>query len=66
MNFIIFCIIWYLIGILSCIYYWTKESDLTILKLIPGLLVSILGPIEFIICFCVHNKNKILIKKRKK
>lgn len=64
MNIILF-IIWYVLGVISFIYWWTTEFDLCKKALGVGLFAGIIGPFAFILGWSIHGKtNKVLMKKR--
>lgn len=68
--FIVICIIWFISGAASFIYWWTTEADLTWdqLPLVVG--GGLFGPLSFLVGWCVHgnglfkNKDGVLFKKR--
>ena len=56
---------WYIIGVVSFVYWWTKDSDLKVGDTVLMAMCGVLGPIAFIIGFIIHSSvNSILIKKR--
>lgn len=59
-------ILWYLSGICSFIYWWTKTEDLTFGYALASLYIGLAGPLAFLIGMLLHGKEIILIKKRKK
>lgn len=61
---------WYVIGVLSFIFWWTKDYNITVFEVPLTLLIGIIGPIAFLIGWVVHGDmsykdSKILIKKRR-
>ena len=64
MYFIIGTLIWWLIGMLSFIYFESKEEDLYIDDIIFSMAVGIFGPIVLMGCL-TSNMERIIIKKRK-
>lgn len=66
---IIFCLIlWFVFGVLSHIYWWTKIFNYTINDIFFSLCCGVLGPISYIIGFLSprdYNINKVLIKRRR-
>ena len=73
--FVLLCILWFISGAASFIYWWTKEYDFT-WDYVPLMVVSgVCGPLAFFIGWCVHgdavfgrlfkNKDGVLFKKRK-
>ena len=62
-------ILWYLLGLVSMIYWSTKTLDVTLEDMIPIMCMSVLGPIAFIVGWAVNTdfmlSKKIIFKKRK-
>ena len=70
MQILIFGIIWYIVGVLSFIYWWTRVHDLELIHLLLGFFVGLMGPIAFVFGYLVHGEpielfSKVLIKQRK-
>ena len=69
--FIVICIVWFISGAASLIYWWTKEFDFTWDEF-PLIIVSgATGPITFIVAWVVYKidmksekKGGVLFKKR--
>jgi len=60
-------IVWLLLGMLSFIYWWTKECDFTVRKLGLCLFVSWMGPIAFLVGIMIHgNSSGVIIRRRDK
>ena len=58
-------IAWYLIGIFSFIYWWTKDNDFTINDLPKMFVMGIYGPFAIIIGYFIHSdSNKVIFKKQ--
>lgn len=68
--FIVICIIWFISGAASVIYWWTKENDFTWEEFPVAVFAGVGGPISFLLGWCVHgdslfkNKGVVLFKKR--
>lgn len=54
---IILAILWYIIGIISFIYWWTKEFDLPLSMLLFSFITGIIGPLNWIIGWLNVGKN---------
>lgn len=67
MESFIYIFIWCFTGVLSIIYWWTQEFDLTSDEIPLLVASSLLGPLSFIVGWFVFSKKGIiiLIKKRK-
>lgn len=66
---IILLVIWYVIGCVSFVYWWTKEHDFETSDLILMFLAGTIGILSFWLGWWVHGEhniknNKVLIKKR--
>ncbi len=63
---ILLSILWFFIGIVSFLFWWTKDQDFTS-NLIPfALMVGIMGPLAFYVGFMIHgNDGRVLIKSKK-
>lgn len=63
--FILGLIGWWIVGMSSFIYWWTKDYDLDINAAGGALIIGVAGPIAFFIGWLVHgDTDKVLIKKR--
>lgn len=68
--FIVICIVWFISGAASFIYWWTKEFDFTWDHVPLMVFGGVCGPLSFIIGRWVHgnslfkNKGGVLFKKR--
>lgn len=61
---VIGCILWYIIGMASFIYWWTSEHDFDT-SLIPlCLFFGFFGLITFIIGADIHKEPIVIFKKR--
>jgi hypothetical protein len=58
-------LLWYLIGCVGFIYWWTKDHDYTTTEIILTLLIGISGPISWIIGASLHSDLKVIFKRRK-
>lgn len=65
MIWIIVCFIWYMLGLWGSIFYWRKEKDITVIDFIPILVLSIIGPIVWLLGWMCDNDDKVLIKKKR-
>lgn len=67
--FIVICIVWFISGAASFIYWWTKAFDFT-RNDVPIMVVGgVCGPLSFFIGWCVHGEpvcDRVLFKKREK
>ena len=65
---ILLFVVWYLIGVVGTIYWLCKVSDIIVSDLFPIVLISIGGPLSFIVGLFVYSDKtfmkKVLIKKR--
>ena len=64
---IISIITWYVCGVLSFVYWWTKDFNFKTDDLYFSLLIGFIGPIGFPIGWAIHRDkkdDKVLIKKR--
>lgn len=61
------CIAWYVVGLLSFIFWWTTDEDLTLASLVFGCLVAISGPVAFVAGAIIHGRSggPVLLKRRK-
>lgn len=64
MTLIIIILIWYIIGLFSFIYWWTRDYNFTTKELPTCLFASILGPITFLVGAGIHGKI-VIFRKRK-
>lgn len=62
----ILSVAWYLIGVLSFIFWWTKRCDFTTEEIGVCFLCGFLGPLSFFAGGLIHLelRTKTLIKKR--
>ncbi|KWH03710.1 hypothetical protein WT58_24050 [Burkholderia territorii] len=58
---------WYLSGVGSFIFWWTRQHDFTTGEVILAGLLGLVGPIAFIMGAIVHadRVERVLIKRRK-
>lgn len=65
--FITLTIFWYIIGLVSFIFWWTNDTDLVMGELPIALLASIMGPIAFIVGYFIHgdSNSRVIFKQRK-
>lgn len=63
---VLFIVLWYISGVASFIYWWTKSHDLTATDMVFALFVGLIGPIAFIMGAQIHGNGFVLIKKQKK
>lgn len=71
---VIIAFLWYIIGVWSFIFWWTKDSDLKLIHFMFGLVTGLTGPIAFILGWFMHgdpikwgsliNFSKVIKKKR--
>lgn len=69
MILIILGVIWYIIGVIGTVFWWTKDLDfeLEICSITAAFIGGILGP--FAVTFCILDylfKNPIVIFKKRK
>ena len=68
--FIVICIVWFVSGAASFIYWWTKEFDFTWEEFPLMVIGGVCGPLYFLIGWLFHgdslfkNKDGVLFKKR--
>lgn len=69
--FIVICIVWFISGAASFIYWWTKEFDFTWDEFPLMIASGATGPITFIVAWAVYKidmksekKDGVLFKKR--
>lgn len=64
----IYFIIWYIIGLVSSIYWYTKSKDLMVSDVIGIIIVSLLGPIFTILAYFedIDIPSIVIFKKRNK
>ena len=61
------CIVWYVLGWLGFIYWWTSEHDYTQDELFISFIIALFGPPTLIIGFFIHglkNRDKVVLKRR--
>ena len=72
--FIVICVVWFISGAASFVYWWTKEFDFT-WDHVPLMVVGgVCGPLSFLVGWCIHGqpffsrifgvKDGVLFKKR--
>lgn len=65
---IILIFIWWFVGVLGFIYWWTTENDLTGLSLLGSFCAGFMGPVTWICGYFIYSKDdfitKVFIKKR--
>lgn len=70
--FIVVCIVWFISGAASFVYWWTKEMNFTWEEFPVAVFAGVVGPVSFLLGWCVHgdslfkNKDGVLFKKREK
>jgi len=63
---IIICIAWYAIGVLSFVYWWTKDYDFTHGEIFLAFLLGFGGPFIWPMGKSFHGNDAVIVKKRKK
>lgn len=61
MNAIILILIlstWYLSGVTSFIFWWTKESDYCDVAIVVSLMAGLIGPIAFGLGYIIHGDGE--------
>jgi hypothetical protein len=61
----LFLISWYIFGLLSFIYWWTKEFDFKTDDMPKAILVGCIGILAYPCGWFIHGDSKILINRRK-
>lgn len=67
MLMVLLCILWYISGVASFVYWWTKDYDFSASEILLAALSGGYGPIAFIIGYTIHGTNtdkKVLLKRR--
>lgn len=70
--FVLLCILWFISGAASFIYWWTKEIDFTWEEFPLMVFGGSCGPVSFLAGWWIHgnslfkNKDGVLFKKREK
>jgi hypothetical protein len=68
LKLILLLLLWYISGVVSFIYWWTKDYDFEVRGIPVAVFSGLAGPISFIIGAAIHNdsksSSKIIIKKR--
>lgn len=71
--FIIICIVWFISGAASFVYWWTKEFDFTWDEFPLVVMSGATGPVTFLVVWLVYKidiesekKGGVLFKKREK
>jgi hypothetical protein len=59
-------VIWWLLGVVSMIYWWRTQYDVTRVTLVLAALVGFLGPFAFVVGWFLHSPSAeiVVIKKR--
>ena len=62
-------IVWYLIGVASFVYWWTKDHNFTLRELPMALCCGLMGIVAFVMGWAIHGEdiieNIIVFHKRK-
>lgn len=60
-------VIWYVVGVASFVYWWTKDHDLQLGEVIVAMFVGLIGPIAFLAGSYIHGGSEgiTIIKQRK-
>ena len=65
---LIVLLLWYLSGVASFIYWWTKDFDFELRYIPVAMLSGLIGPLAFVLGAFFHGDgvwpSKIIIKKR--
>lgn len=59
-------LIWYFVGVVSFIYWWTSEHDFTTAEVFLAGMAGVCGPLAFLIGYFVHGNSPKFILKRKR
>jgi len=61
-------ILWWIVGFIGFVYWWTSDFDLRTSDLMMGFIVACLGPFTWIMGPSIHDPDslKVLIKRRKR
>ena len=61
-------ITWYVIGVVSFVYWWTEQYDLRVGDLTLVALVAIIGPLALLMGWTMYGKSpsKPIIKRKEK
>ena len=66
MEIIILVSAWFLIGWGGFVYWWTQDQDYTAEDILVSLMVSLLGPLSFLVGWYIHSTTrKMVIFKRR-
>lgn len=57
--------IWWLVGVVGFIYWWTSDYDLAISNLIFSFLVGFAGPFTWIAGYFIKGRPLVIMKARK-
>lgn len=58
-------VIWYLIGVGSFVFWWTRDEDLTTNDVGMALLAGLIGPFAFVVGWTIHGNRRVIIRKRR-
>lgn len=65
MDILIYLIIWYVLGVLGFIHWWTYDYPFYYNDLLLAAFVGIIGPLSFIWGYCIHGRRgKPFLKQR--
>lgn len=65
MIYIIVSLVWWIVGVASFVYWWTKNYDFRAEDSVIAILVGFFGPVAFIVGWAMDgNSKKIIIKRR--
>lgn len=56
--------LWYVSGVASFVYWWTKDDDFTGDTLPTAMAVGIFGPVAFLMGLSIHGGNQVIISRR--
>ena len=57
-------IAWAALGEAGFIYWWTRDYDITTDEIVMLIIAPIMGPINWIIGWSIHEHSKIIIKRK--
>ncbi len=65
---LILLLLWYVSGLVSFIYWWTKDHDFELLEIPMAISIGALGPIAFVLGASIHSSRRppsiVIFKKR--
>lgn len=65
MGILICLIIWYILGVLGFIHWWTHDNPLYTKDLFAAFIIGLMGPLSFIAGYCIHGREgRPLLKQR--